>query len=61
MGAEDFGAFMEHAPGAMYTLGTGGRPETEFPLHHPRFDIDERALPLGTAILVETALRVLRA
>jgi amidohydrolase len=61
MGAEDFGAFMEHAPGAMYTLGTGGRPETEFPLHHPRFDIDERALPLGTAMLVETALRFLRA
>jgi amidohydrolase len=61
MGAEDFGAFMEHAPGAMYTLGTrleGGR---EFPLHHPRFDIDESALPLGTALLVETALRFLKA
>jgi amidohydrolase len=61
MGAEDFGAFMEHAPGAMYTLGTGGRSETEFPLHHPRFDIDERAMPIGTAMLVETALRFLRA
>lgn len=61
MGAEDFGAFLEHAPGAMFTLGTGGRPEAEFPLHHPRFDIDERALPIGTAMLVETALRFLRA
>jgi amidohydrolase len=60
MGAEDFGAFMEHAPGAMYTLGTGGRPETEFPLHHSRFDIDERAMPIGTAVLVETALRLLK-
>ena len=60
LGAEDVGAFLAHAPGAMYTLGTGGRPETEFPLHHPRFDIDERALSIGTAILVETALRFLR-
>ena len=60
MGAEDFGAFLEHAPGAMFTLGTGGRPETEFPLHHPHFDIDERALPIGTALLVETALRFLK-
>lgn len=60
MGAEDFGAFLEHAPGAMFTLGTGGRPETEFPLHNPRFDIDERALPIGAAMLVESALRLLK-
>ena len=60
MGAEDFGAFMEHAPGAMFTLGTRGGDDTGYPLHHPRFDIDERALPLGTAVLVETALRYLR-
>ena len=60
LGAEDFGEFMKHAPGAMYTIGTGGKPETEFPLHHPRFDLDERALPIGTAMLVETALRFLR-
>ncbi|MEW6240604.1 MAG: M20 family metallopeptidase [Chloroflexota bacterium] len=60
MGAEDFGAFLEHASGAMFTLGTGGRPETEFPPHNPRFDIDERALPIGAAMLVESALRLLK-
>ena len=60
MGAEDFGAFMEHAPGAMFTLGTIGNDKTQYPLHHPRFDIDERAMPIGTAMLVETALRFLR-
>lgn len=61
LGAEDFGSFMAHAPGAMFTLGTRLENGKEFPLHHPRFDIDERAMPIGTAVLVETALRFLKA
>jgi amidohydrolase len=61
LGAEDFGEFMKFAPGAMYTLGTRIEGQPEYALHHPRFDIDERALPIGTAVLVETALRFLRA
>jgi amidohydrolase len=44
----------------MFTLGVNieGRPLYE--LHHPKFDLDERALPIGTAVLVETALRFLK-
>ena len=60
LGAEDFGEFMKHAPGAMFTLGTQKKGHEEFLLHHPRFDIDERAMPIGTAMLAETALRFLR-
>jgi amidohydrolase len=60
LGAEDFGSFMEHAPGAMFTLGVQKQGHEDYPLHHPKFDLDERALPLGTAVLVETALRFLR-
>jgi len=60
LGAEDFGIFSERAPGAMFTLGTRLEDGAERPLHHPRFDIDERALPVGTAMLVETALRLLK-
>ena len=60
LGAEDFGAFMELAPGAMYMLGTQKKGHEEFPFHHPRFDIEESAFPLGTAILAETALRFLK-
>jgi amidohydrolase len=60
LGAEDFGEFMKHAPGAMFTLGTQKKGHEEFLLHHPRFDIDERAMPIGTAILAETAIRFLR-
>jgi len=60
LGAEDFGSFMEHAPGAMFTLGVQKQGHEDYPLHHPKFDLDERALPLGTAVLVETALRFLK-
>ncbi len=59
LGAEDFGAFTENIPGAMFTLGTLIEGD-ERTLHHPRFDIDERAMPLGTAVLVEAVLQYLR-
>ncbi|HET9911369.1 MAG TPA: amidohydrolase [Anaerolineales bacterium] len=54
LGAEDFGEFMKHAPGAMFTLGTQKQGHENYLLHHPKFDLDERALPIGTAMLVET-------
>lgn len=59
MGAEDFGAFSALAPGVMFRLGC--RIEGDERLgHHPRFDVDERCLPIGAAILAEAALRLLR-
>jgi amidohydrolase len=59
LGAEDFGEFLKQAPGAMFTLGTQKKGHEDYLLHHPRFDIDERAMPIGTAMLVETAKRFL--
>lgn len=59
LGAEDFGSFIENIPGAMFTLGTLIEGDERL-LHHPRFDIDERALPIGTAILAAAALKYLR-
>jgi amidohydrolase len=59
LGAEDFGEFLKHAPGAMFTLGTQKQGHENYLLHHPKFDLDERALPIGTAMLVETARRFL--
>jgi len=59
LGAEDFGEFLKLAPGAMYTLGTQKEGHEEYLLHHPKFDLDERALPIGTAVLVETTKRFL--
>jgi amidohydrolase len=59
LGAEDFGRFSELAPGAMFLLGTRIEGDQRRG-HSPLFDIDERALPIGTAILAECALRFLR-
>ncbi|MGQ9467926.1 MAG: M20 metallopeptidase family protein [Anaerolineae bacterium] len=59
MGAEDFGFFSALAPGAMFDLGCRIEGD-ERVAHSPRFDIDERCLPIGTAVLAESALRLLR-
>jgi amidohydrolase len=57
LGAEDFGCFSEIAPGAMFSLGCKIEGDERY-LHNPRFDIDERCLPIGAALLAETALRL---
>lgn len=59
MGAEDFGRFSSMAPGAMFGLGAKIE-ESERRGHSPTFDLDERCLPVGAAVLAETALRLLR-
>ncbi len=58
MGAEDFGFFLQKAPGAMFMLGC--KIEDDVRRHHdPRFDINEDCMPVGAAILAESALRIL--
>lgn len=59
LGAEDFGCFSELAPGAMFSLGARIEGDERMG-HNPRFDINEEALPIGTAILAESALRFLK-
>lgn len=57
MVGEDFSEFSSRVPGAMCLVGAGPEPgRTFFPHHHPEFDIDERALPLGVEYLVATTL-----
>jgi amidohydrolase len=57
MGAEDFGYFLRHTPGAMFLVGTM-RDEPK-DLHTPTFDLDEAVLPIGSAIFVEAAIQYL--
>jgi amidohydrolase len=60
MGAEDFSILAAQAPGAMFFLGV--RPEGSEEarqLHSADFDLDENALPIGSAILAEAAHRYL--
>lgn len=57
MGAEDFAYMTQKAPGAMFMLGAAP-PDGITRYHHTdTFDIDESVLPLGAAILAETARR----
>jgi amidohydrolase len=57
MGAEDFAYMAEKAPGAMFMLGASLADGVLRNHHTAMFDIDETALPLGAAILAETARR----
>jgi amidohydrolase len=59
MGAEDFAVLSSLAPGAMFRLGCRIDRDERKP-HNPNFDLDERCLPIGAAILAESALRYLR-
>jgi amidohydrolase len=59
MGAEDFSYMVRKAPGAMFMLGAQIGDENR-PSHSPIFDLDESAFPIGAAVLVETACRLLR-
>ncbi len=55
MGGEDFAHYLKHVPGAFIRVGTASGPETSYPLHHHRFDIDETPLA-PTARLMARAL-----
>lgn len=59
LAGEDFGYMTQTVPGAMFMLGCGQPGGIERGLHTPEFDIDEECLPLGVAILAETARRYL--
>ncbi len=56
MGGEDFAEFMRDIPGCLFRLGTGGSPETRYPLHHPCFDIEEESMRSGVAAFAALAL-----
>jgi amidohydrolase len=51
MGSEDFAAYLEHIPGAMFRLGAAGDDPPWPGLHTPMFDVDERCLAVGAKIL----------
>lgn len=57
MGAEDFAYMTQQAKGAMFMLGAAIDDGVIRNHHTDIFDIDERVLPVGAAILAETARR----
>jgi amidohydrolase len=59
LGGEDFGYVTQKIPGSMFFLGCAQKEGVQRDLHTPIFDIDETCLPIGTAILGQTAVRFL--
>jgi amidohydrolase len=57
MWAEDMSFMQEQRPGAYFIVGARGGESTSFPHHNARFDIDERALDIGYAMMVALGLR----
>ncbi len=52
MGAEDVGLFMTDIPGMYFFVGAQDMTrDAYYAHHHPRFSIDERALPLAAGLL----------
>lgn len=60
MGGEDFGYVTQKLPGSMIFLGCALKDEVQRDLHTPIFDIDETCLPIGVAILAQTAIKFLK-
>jgi amidohydrolase len=52
MGSEDMAVFLQEVPGVYMFVGSADASrELDFPHHHPRFDFDEDALPIGAGLL----------
>lgn len=61
MGSEDFAFVLEKVPGCFFFIGSAN-PEKGLDAghHHPRFDIDEAALPRGAALMAATITDLLK-
>jgi amidohydrolase len=58
--ADDFGFYSEKRPSVYFRLGVRNEAKgAKYPLHHPKFAIDEDALPIGVETLTGTALAFL--
>ena len=55
LGAEDFAELLRDVPGTMLRLGVAGSDGCA-PLHHCRFQPDERSLAVGVNVLAATLL-----
>ncbi len=60
-GSDDMAEFLNAVPGCYFIVGVNN-PEkgAKYPHHHPRFNIDEDALPVGVEVLTRAALDFLK-
>jgi len=61
MVSEDMAYMMEKVPGCYFMVGSANVEKgLNYGHHHPRFDIDEAALPRASALMAAAALRALQ-
>lgn len=59
-GTEDFSSFSQAVPASMQFLGVHDPEKGEvYPLHHPKFTVDEKALEKGALYFIEIAKKLL--
>ena len=57
MAGDDFSYFGEIVPSVYFKLGIANEDETlNHPLHHSKFTVNENAIPIGTALLAQSAI-----
>ncbi len=60
MGSEDMAFLMQQTPGCFVFVGSANSAQGfDAPHHHPKFDIDEQALPRAAALMAASAVEFL--
>jgi amidohydrolase len=60
-GSDDMGYFLNAVPGCYFIVGAKNENKgASYPHHHPRFNLDEDALPIGVEVLTRAALEFLK-
>jgi len=61
MGGEDFSLYLEKVAGAFMFVGIGNeKAGIIYPQHHPKFDMDEKALAYGVEVMTRATLTLLK-
>lgn len=58
MGAEDFSRYINLKKGAIAWLGIAFKDRYNYPIHHPKFEVDEKALINGTKLFINIVKRI---
>ena len=60
-GSDDMACFLKAVPGCYFIVGANNPAKgADYPHHHPHFNVDEDAMPVGVEVLTRAALEFLK-
>lgn len=60
-GSDDMACFLNTVPGCYFIVGANNPAKgADYPHHHPHFNVDEDAMPVGVEVLTRAALEFLK-